>query len=88
MVEFVSYNGKWPNLCSGALILKINGKEIVFPEYCMCSGGSAGFTGDWEEVVTEGPWTVDVPDELLDYKKEIEEVVNNNVPWGCCGGCI
>lgn len=88
MVEFVSYDGKWPNLCSGTLILKINGKEIVFPKYCMCSGGSAGFTGDWEAVVTKGPWTVDVPDELLDYKEKIEEAVNDNVPWGCCGGCI
>lgn len=42
MVDFIYYDGKWPNLC----------------------------------------------DELLDYKEEIEEVVNNNVPWGCCSSCI
>ena len=88
MVEFVSYDGKWPNLCSGTLVLKINGEEKVFPEYCMYSGGTVAFDDDWEETVTQGPWTVDVPDELLDYKEEIEKVVNDNVPWGCCGGCV
>ena len=29
MIEFVSYNGKWPNLCRGVLIVKINGKEAA-----------------------------------------------------------
>lgn len=88
MIEFVSYNGKWPNLCSGTLVLKINGEEKVLPDCCMCSGGSVTFDADWNETVTQGPWTVDVPDELLDYKEEIEKCVNNNVPWGCCGGCV
>lgn len=26
-VEFVSYTGKWPNLCSGILTLNIDGVE-------------------------------------------------------------
>ena len=88
MIEFVSYDGKWPNLCSGTLVLKINGEEIVSSKLCMCSGGSVTFDADWNETVTQGPWTVDVPDELLDYKEEIEKVVNDNVLWGCCGGCV
>ena len=88
MVEFISYDGKWTNLCSGVLILKINGEEKVLPRHCMCSGGSVTFDGDWNETITEGPWTVDVPDELLDYKEEIEKCVNENVPRGCCGGCV
>ena len=29
-VEFVEYTGKWPNLCSGILVLKIDGKEETF----------------------------------------------------------
>lgn len=29
-VEFVSYTGKYPNLCSGVLTLKICGEECVF----------------------------------------------------------
>jgi hypothetical protein len=29
-IEFVSYNGKYPNLCSGKLVVKIDGKEVSF----------------------------------------------------------
>lgn len=29
-VNFVSYTGEWPNLCSGVLTLEIDGKEITF----------------------------------------------------------
>lgn len=28
MIEFVSYNGKYPNLCRGTLIIKVNGKKL------------------------------------------------------------
>lgn len=33
-VEFVSYTGKYPNLCSGTLTLRIDGKEVVFGNNC------------------------------------------------------
>lgn len=29
-VEFISYTGKYPNLCRGVLTLRIDGKEIKF----------------------------------------------------------
>lgn len=29
-VKFISYTGKWPNLCSGILTLEIDGKEVQF----------------------------------------------------------
>ena len=29
-VKFVSYTGKFPNLCSGVLTLNIDGKEVKF----------------------------------------------------------
>jgi hypothetical protein len=29
-VEFVSYSGRFPNLCDGVLVLKIDGKEYNF----------------------------------------------------------
>lgn len=88
-VEFVSYDGKWPNLCSGTLVMRINGKDVEFPPYCMSSGGCAYFRNNWsEEVVERGEWSVNVPDEYKALKKEIEEGVNENVPWGCCGGCL
>lgn len=88
MVKFISYNGKYPNLCSGELVIEIDGKECNLGKYVLRSGGSVSFTDDWDEVVTDGAWSVDVPEELQKYKEEIEEVVNDNVPWGCCGGCV
>ena len=30
VIEFVSYDGAYPNLCSGKLIVRINGKEVSF----------------------------------------------------------
>lgn len=88
MVKFVSYDGTFPNLCSGTLILEIDGKERVMPRYCMNSGGSVSFDEDWSECVTSGEWSVDVPEDLIAIKSEIEACVNANVPYGCCGGCV
>ena len=87
-VEFISYDGEYPNLCGGTLILKIDGEEVTFPEYCMSSSGSVWFDEEWDEHIEEGPWYVDVPEEYTHLRKEIHEVVNDNVPYGCCGGCI
>lgn len=84
-IEFVSYDGEYPNLCSGTLVLKIDGHEVTFPKYCMNSGGS--ISGDYWNVY-EGEWTVKVPEEYKVYEKEINKVVNENVEHGCCGGCI
>jgi hypothetical protein len=89
-LDFVSYNGAWPNLCSGTLVLRLDGKQIVFPEYCLSSGGSVSFTADWDEVVTSGSWSISefpkgFPDAL---KQEAVRIVNNNVSFGCCGGCV
>jgi len=88
-IEFVSYDGAYPNLCSGTLVLKIDGKEVTFPNYCMSSGGSVWFDEDWGEHIEDGPWTLsDIPAEYAHLKAEIEDVINDNVSEGCCGGCI
>lgn len=87
MVEFVSYDGAWPNLCSGELVLRIEGKEVNLGR-CLCSGGRVWFDNKWSEHVEDGPWSVSVPKEFAQYADEITEVVNDNVPWGCCGGCV
>lgn len=88
MVEFVSYDGQYPNLCSGTLVLKIDGVEITMPKYCMRSGGRVWFDENWLEHVETGRWSVDVPDNLSKYKEEIEDCVNESVSYGCCGGCV
>lgn len=88
MVEFISYDGEYPNLCAGILKLRIDDKELEFPRYSLTSGGSVEFDEDWQEYIAEGRWSVDVPKKYAAYKDEIERVVNENVPWGCCGGCV
>lgn len=97
-VKFIDYTGEWPNLCSGILILEINGKIYKFgynQEYpsFWSSGGSCGFNDriNWESYVTSGEWEIDVddlPEELKKYAPEIDRVFNDNVKWGCCGGCL
>lgn len=99
-VEFVSYDGSFPNLCSGLLVVKIDGKEVKFgrtactsvtPEYdsFWYSGGNVSFDEDWNETVTEGEWKLaDIEPEFEDVAEELIKVFNQNVPQGCCGGCV
>lgn len=87
-VEFVSYDGKWPNLCRGKLVLSIDGVTVEFPDYCMNSGGSVWLDEEWMEQVDCGPWSVDVPEKYAHLRGEIEFCVNAHVPHGCCGGCV
>lgn len=86
MVEFISYDGEYPCLCSGDLVVRIDGKEVDLGS-CLCSGGNVWFD-DWRGYADFGKWSVDVPEEYAEYTKEITRVVNENVEWGCCGGCI
>lgn len=88
MVEFVSYDGDYPNLCSGTLVLCIDGEEVAFPKYCMHSNGEVWFDEHGNGCVEQGKWSVDIPEQYVDLKDEIERCVNENVEHGCCGGCI
>lgn len=89
-LEFVSYTGAWPNLCSGTLIMSIDGEQIQFPQYCLSSGGSCSFDEDWNSYISYGEWSVrewpsDFPEEL---KEKALELINKNIEHGCCGGCL
>ena len=98
-IEFVSYNGEDPCLCYGTLILKVNGKTMKFgdkskyPQF-WSSGGNVSFDSEWNERVTRGEWwwhcyeEDKLPTDIVDNKEYVMELFNNNVPWGCCGGCI
>lgn len=86
MVKFISYDGSYPCLCFGTLTLEIDG--VTRTDFNLHSGGSVWFDGEYNEHVESGSWYVDVPEDLQHLKREIEEVVNNNVPLGCCGGCV
>lgn len=97
-VEFISYTGKYPNLCSGTLTLKIDGVEYkfhaweydnktVFPKFWSSGGGiRENYEGTYE-----GEWQInvnDIPEQFRKYAREIDAAFNENVPYGCCGGCI
>lgn len=69
----------------------INNKT-VFPTF-WSSGGSVGFRGPGHSnpYTTNGEWVIDkedLPEQYRQYVSEIDEVFNNNVPFGCCGGCL
>ena len=103
-LEFVSYDGKYPNLCSGTLIVKIDGKEVSFEGYSRndehsiypkfwVSGGSVTFDDDWNESVSQDDWQLQVdeknyPPEIYAVLPMLIDLMNVNVHNGCCGGCV
>lgn len=123
MIEFVKYTGSYPCLCSGILVLNVDGKEYVFGgkrvngklkgfdlgwggnpsdfengklkpglyDSFWTSGGGVWFDEEGDEHVDTAEWgihTFGLPEELKPYAEEISKVFNDNVPWGCCGGCL
>lgn len=55
------------------------------------SGGLVTCDDEWNFDVLSGEWEIDVeriPEQFRDLAAEINEVFNENVPYGCCGGCI
>lgn len=100
-VQFISYTGKYPNLCSGTLTLQIENKIYTFGNSCnekadfekfWRSGGSCGFTNNYtNEYVNTNEWIIDVsllPEQFRKYATIIDILFNNNVRHGCCGGCL
>ena len=97
-VKFISYTGKYPCLCMGILTLEIEGEKYKFGDIggefdsFWSSGGSCGFTNNYaDSYVNENEWIIDeeeLPEKFRKYAKEIDEVFNENVTWGCCGGFL
>ena len=94
MVEFISYTGRYPNFCSGVLTLKIDGEEVTFgkwndnADYSSFWESGGGLDRDYEPY--HAPWIIDaeaIPEKYRKYAKDIGQVFNANVPFGCCGGC-
>ena len=111
MVKFVSYDGAYPNLCSGTLVVEIDGRRVSFGKQFLwewekkegikpadyphfwCSGGGVSFDEDWSETVDRGEWELsfdekDFPKEIVALMPELIKAFNENVPEGCCGGCV
>ena len=86
----IQYNGAYPNLCRGRLVVTVDDKVWEFPEYCLSSGGYVRFDRDWQEEIGEGCWTVtDWPQGFPEHQKiAVTDAVNSEIPHGCCGGCV
>ena len=99
-VKFVGYTGGFPCLCSGEVTLEIDGQVVKFVKYeceseetgkpylSLTSGGHCYFDDEWNEHVGSGPWSIDLDPRYAELEDEILEVINSNIPWGCCGGCL
>lgn len=91
-VKFISYTGRYPNLCRGILTLEIDGEKVRFgsgekyTDFWRSGGGISrsynAYSGEWDINISE------LPEQYQKYAIEIDKVFNANVPHGCCGGCI
>lgn len=86
----IKYDGRFPNLCSGHLIVIIDDIPWDFGEYCLVSGGHICRNEEWDMWAESGPWEVsDWPKNFPeDLKESVLATINEEIPWGCCGGCI
>lgn len=94
VIEFISYDGKYPNRCSGTLVISINGRRIEM-QRALSSGGVCSMLhvgDDRVEHVEEGNWyfngATNLDEEVLLYEDVILQLVNEHVTHGCCGGCL
>lgn len=86
----IKYDGKYPCLCMGHLIVYINGIKWDFGNYSLLSGGRICRNEDWDMWAEQGEWSIcDFP---AGFPEELKEIVvakvNEKIPHGCCGGCI
>ena len=96
-IKFISYTGKYPDRCNGVLTLLIDGAEHTFcPLTKGAEHGKIWSSGGNCRTCEKGAWTHDWFDaecDDLDYhfgegfSDRLIEVMNDNVPYGCCGGC-
>ena len=88
-IEFISYDGQYPHLCSGTLVIEVAGKRYFLKDILRSGGTVRPLSYDY--VAETGDWYIepeDLPEEIRPYTQDIERLVNLNVEKGCCGGCI
>ncbi len=103
-VEFISYTGRYPNLCSGVLTLKIDNEVVKFGhesknyDWKTHKHNDSNYDKFWvsgggirNQCPYQDEWVInveDIPEKYRKYAVVIDYLFNENVPRGCCGGCI
>ena len=111
-VKFISYSGKFPHLCSGCLIVEIDGEIVKFGHDALSyqistdsysddpdkthydrfwvSGGCVRFDSNWNPEIKTNEWKLgyNLDPKFYGIAQELIDCMNENVEWGCCGGCI
>ena len=90
----IDYDGKWPTLCCGNLKVTVKGEVWDFGAYCLSSGGRIKTLRDEDEgstfITHHGDWSITkwpeaFPEELKPF---VLHEIQEQIPRGCCGGCI
>jgi len=76
----IEYDGAFPKLCSGVLVVTIDGTRWKFPPCCLSSGGDNLSCDDvgWLEPLFSGPWSINKWPEGFpeDQKKAVQDALN------------
>lgn len=81
-IKFISYDGAYPNLCSGTLVISVNNKKYRFgieknllPIFWVSTGGIA-HSDDYSDMwAIGGDWALDMDeDDLKVYPEEIRNI--------------
>jgi hypothetical protein len=86
------YDGKYPNLCSGALVVYVGDRKFEFERGSLRSGGAVKKIRK-EYKIIEGNWYIDDRKWPEDFPSEFKEFLvykintEGQIPLPCCGGC-
>lgn len=88
----IEYDGDYPCLCMGHLKVWIDDKLWDFGTYALASGGHIEMDDDWDMWAESGEWSIcgdSWPEGFPeDMKEAVINKINEEISWGCCGGCI
>ena len=94
MIKFIGYKKTCNSLCSGMVLLEVDGILYTI-DNCLISGGSVSFDKNWNPSIEKGFWSINkksfkknIPNLKDDDFEYIEFLINKNVEKGCCGACI
>jgi len=79
------------NYCTGRLRLTVDGEEWVSGFDCLGHTFGCGIDEDGEEICEDGCWSLidSCFEEFSEEEKAvILNLVNENIPAECCGGCL